>query len=169
VIETVPLDPSRHERKKFDCSVARLNRFLQQTAHQQSRRDNSRTYVLEDPEDSAKITGFYTVTIVNLSSSNFPEYLRKRHPHTTAAALIARLAVDRRHQRRGVGSWMLVDALRRILASAETLGFPMVVVDAKDGAEGFYEAFGFKAMRDQPQKLYLTVADIRAAEQAADE
>ena len=166
-METVRLDPSRHERKRFDCGVAVLNRFLQLTAHQQSRRDNSRTYVLEDPEDSTRIVGFYTITIISLAIPKLPAPLRKRHPHTTAAALIARLAVDRGYQSKGFGSWLLADALHRILASAEILGFPVVLVDAKDGAQGFYEAFGFRPMPDNPQKLYLTVADIRASAKAA--
>ena len=41
--------------------------------------------------------------------------------------------------------------------------FPVVIVDAKDGAEYFYEKYGFTAFKDADNKLFITIADIRAS------
>ncbi|MHB1110959.1 MAG: hypothetical protein ACYCZU_11690, partial [Devosia sp.] len=52
---------------------------------------------------------------------------------------LAREAADRQGQR--LGTILLADALRRSLASAETVGSSMIVVDALDeGAAAFYAA-----------------------------
>jgi len=66
-----------------------------------------------------------------------------------AAGLIARLAVDKRYTQRGFGEWLLIDALKKLLAASDTVGFPLIVVDAKEGAVGFYE----KAVALEPDDL----------------
>jgi len=45
---TVPLDKNRHDRKRFDCEVKALNNYLRLMENQQSNRDNTRTFVLDD-------------------------------------------------------------------------------------------------------------------------
>ena len=45
------LDKLRHDRSLFDCDIDALNRYLELMANQQSNRDNSRTYVLEDESE----------------------------------------------------------------------------------------------------------------------
>ena len=47
---TVALDAKKHNRSSFDCGVESLNNYLKLTANQQSNKDNSRTYILEDKE-----------------------------------------------------------------------------------------------------------------------
>ncbi|EJL6268265.1 N-acetyltransferase, partial [Vibrio cholerae] len=43
------------------------------------------------------------------------------------------------------------------------VAFPIVIVDAKDGAKHFYERYGFQAFQDAENKLFITIADIRAS------
>jgi len=58
--------------------------------------------------------------------------------------LIGRLAVDAQWQGRGLGSALLVDALRRCLAASEIAGVRGVVAHAIDqAAVVFYEHHGF--------------------------
>lgn len=87
--------------------------------------------------------------------------LKQQPCQAATAGLIARLAVDKRYAKQGFGEWLLIDALRRLLDASETVGFPLVVVDAKDGVANFYERFGFTAFQDMPNKLFMTIADIR--------
>jgi len=63
---TVTLNAKKHNRNSFDCGVEALNNYLKLTANQQSNKDNSRTYVLEDKEDSSSIVGFYTLTMATI-------------------------------------------------------------------------------------------------------
>jgi GNAT superfamily N-acetyltransferase len=158
-----PLDPSRHDRKGFGCGIEALDLFLRQQAAQQRRKDNGRTYVLIDSGHPERIIGFYTVTMIALEWPELPEKLARRHRNAGGAALVARLAVDRRHRGNGHGARLLTDALRRVLAASEAIGYPVVFVDAKAGAASFYEAYGFERLADRPDRLFMTVADIRAS------
>ena len=149
-----PLDKSRHNRDKFDCGVASLNNYLKLTANQQSAKDNSRTYVLEDTLDSSLIVGFYTLSMISINLTALPKNLQKKHKSNNSAGLIARSAVDKKYKNRGIGSWLLIDALLKLLNASDTVGFAMIVVDAKDGLKSFYEQFGFKSFQDEPLADY---------------
>jgi GNAT superfamily N-acetyltransferase len=61
--------------------------------------------------------------------------LTYRFPSSTSGGLIARLAVDDRYKGKGFGEWLLIDALRKLLAASDSVAFPFVIVDAKDGAK----------------------------------
>ncbi len=99
--------------------------------------------------------------MISLDLSALPKRLQKRHHNAGSAALIARLAVDKRYQGRGYGEWLLVDALRRLLDACENVAFPLIVVDAKEGAADFYRKFGFIPFLDEKQKLFTTVKSVR--------
>jgi len=49
------------------------------------------------------------------------------------------MAVDKKHKGKGLEELLLVDALRKLLQVSDEVGFPFVIVDAKDGAKAFYE------------------------------
>ena len=158
---TVPLDKKRHNRKGFDCGVKALNNYLQMMANQQSNRDNTRTFVLEDDKDSSVIIGYYTLTMMAMDLTSLPSNLQKKHQNANSSALIARLAVDRRYRGKGFGEWLLVDALIKLLNASDSVAFPLIVVDAKDGAFDFYKKFGFEAFVDEDNKLFITVDSVR--------
>jgi GNAT superfamily N-acetyltransferase len=124
-----PLEPSRHDRKTFDCGNEILNNFLRHQAAQQSRKDNSRIYALiDDAKSPERIMGFYTVTMIALDWPKLPEKLAKRHKNAKGSALIARLAVDKHFQGQRHGERLLVDALKRILEASEMVGYPLVLL-----------------------------------------
>lgn len=160
---TVQLDKSIHDRVSFDCGSESLNNFLKVMANQQASKNNSRTFVLTDPDSPEKLMGFYSLTMTQIDMSALPDQLRRKHQASTAAGLIARLAVDTKYQGNGLGEWLLVDALKRLLIASDSVGFPLVIVDAKEDAIGFYEQYGFKPFNDLENKLFLTIADIRVS------
>ncbi len=160
---TVQLDKDKHDRNRFNCGVETLNNYLKLMANQLSKKDNTRTFVLEDETIPARIIGYYTLTMTQIDLDILPKKLQKKHQNAGVGGLIARLAVDKRYKKKGYGEWLLVDALKKLLLASETVAFPLIIVDAKDGAVEFYEKFGFMAFQDTPQKLFITIADIRAS------
>ena len=160
-MNTVKLNKSKHNRTKFDCGVKALNNYLCQMANQQSKKDSARTYIIECKNDSSLIIGFYTLTMISLNLNSLSEKLQNKHKNATTAGLIARLAIDKKYKNNGFGQWLLIDALRKLLTASETVGFPLVIVDAKDGAVAFYQKFGFTSFRHVPEKLFITISDIR--------
>lgn len=163
MMNTVLLDKDKHDRHRFNCGIEALNNYLKVMANQQAKKDNTRTFVLEDDKDSLYIIGFYTLTMTTIDITALPDKLQKKHPSTTSGGLIARLAVDERYKGKGFGEWLLIDALRKLLAASDSVAFPVVIVDAKDGARHFYERYGFQPFRDAENKLFITIADIRAS------
>ena len=140
-----------------------LNNYLKVMASQQAKKDNTRTFVLEDDRDGSYIIGFYTLTMTPIDLKALPDKLQKKHQSSTSGGLIARLAVDDRYKRKGFGEWLLIDALRKLLAASDSVAFPVVIVDAKDGAKNFYERYGFQVFQDAENKLFITIADVRAS------
>ena len=58
--------------------------------------------------------------------------------------LIGRLAIDAAYQGRGLGTDLLIEALRRCLVAAETAGARGIITHAiDDAAMAFYERHGF--------------------------
>jgi GNAT superfamily N-acetyltransferase len=153
-MKTVLPDKTKHDRKRFDCGVEPLNNYLKVQASQQAQKDNTRTYVLEDPQNESRIIGFYTLTMAQLAL--------EKHRLSTSGGLIARLAVDKKFKHNGFGEWLLIDALKKLLQASHIVAFPLVIVDAKDGSEKFYEKYGFRAFQDAQNKLFITTATLKA-------
>ncbi len=160
-MRSVALDRKRHDRKSFDCGVKALNSYLQMMASQHASRDNTRTFVLEDENNPSVIIGYYTLTMISIDLTALPTDLRKKHHNVHSAGLIARLGVDKRYKGKGFGEWLLVDALKKLLRASESVAFPLIVVDAKDGAADFYKKFGFVPFFDAKHRLFITVDSVR--------
>lgn len=153
------LDPQLHRREHFDCGNEALNRFLKQMANQQAERDLARTYVLAEPT-SGQIIGFYTLTMTPLELAELPESFARKIKRPISAGLIARLAVDKQFQGRGYAKTLLFHALSMLYQASRLSGFPIIIVDAKNGVEAFYEQFGFIRIQQTPNRFYLTIPTL---------
>lgn len=162
-MNTVLLDKEKHDRNSFNCGIEALNNYLKVMANQQAKKDNTRTFVLEDDNDNSHVIGYYTLTMTPIDLQALPEKLQKKHQSSSSGGLIARLAVDERCKGKGLGEWLLIDALHKLLTASDSVVFPVIIVDAKDGAKHFYERYGFQAFQDSKNKLFITIADVRAS------
>lgn len=107
------------------------------------------------------IGGYYTLSASALAISLLPGQLRTKLPRypLAPAALLGRLAVDRRLRGQGWGRFLLADAMRRALDS-EVASYAFVV-DAKDeAAKQFYLREGFLLFEDASNRLFRPMADI---------
>jgi ribosomal protein S18 acetylase RimI-like enzyme len=146
------------DRGGFDCGVAALDRYLLTQASQDVRRHVASCFVACD-RASRQIAGYYTVAAAQIDPADIPEAVAKRLPRypRIPAALIGRLAVDRRYQGRKIGRALVVDAVRRVLHS-EIAAFA-VIVEAKDSAAAaFYRRLQFEPIAGNPQSLFLPVS-----------
>jgi GNAT superfamily N-acetyltransferase len=84
--------------------------------------------------------------------------------HPVGLILLARLAVDRSEQGRGLGKALLRDALGRIEQAADVVGVRAVLVHAiDDAARRFYLHHGFQPSPVDPFQLMLLMKDLRAS------
>lgn len=158
----IQLLDARHHREGFDCGDAALNEFLLRQAGQQQRRGFGKTYVAV-AEDGATVVGFVTVSAGQIATTSLPA--QSKLPRYPAPILrIGRLAVDARHQGKGIGQDLLAFALRLAVEFSQRVGLYAVVVDAKhDKAKAYYLKLGFIACVDSPLCLYLPVATLEQA------
>jgi RimJ/RimL family protein N-acetyltransferase len=67
-------------------------------------------------------------------------------------------------QRQGLGTYMMHNAMDRVLQIAEHLGVIGFFVDAKNNvAAAYYRQFGFIPLPDNALELFLPIATIRKA------
>lgn len=161
------LDKRTHDRESFSCGKPELDDYLKQVARKAAEIHTGRTWVAIDPAKPADapgkqvIAGYYTVSMSSIDVGVIPA-ARRSLPAQVPTALIGRLAVDERHQRQGLGGFLLLDALRRICQAAEHVAAHAIVVDAiDDDAKRFYERYGFLELTDNPLHLFLPLASAR--------
>jgi GNAT superfamily N-acetyltransferase len=151
-----------HDRAAFDCGQSVLNEWLKDRAGQFDRRDLSRTFVATR-EKELTVVGYYAISSHRVVYDVLPDSEAKGLPHLDVpVVLIGRLAVDRSVQGQGLGSLLLVDALRRSADISLQLGIRAVEVDAIDeAARNFYMKFGFRPLLDDPRHLFMPMHEIR--------
>ncbi len=149
-LSVVPLGDG-HRRAEFTCGAESLDNYLHTQAGQDMRRHANAVFVLVAEAAPDTVIGYYTLCATALLPGDVPEVARKHIPRypLVSATLIGRLAVAADRQGQGLGAVLLVNALQRALASSETVGSSMVVVDALDEtAAAFYSAHGFVKLPD---------------------
>jgi GNAT superfamily N-acetyltransferase len=154
----------RHVREGFDCGKSSLNEFLHVLVSQYEKRNLGRTYVALLGDDQ-RVLGYHTLASGEIEATSLPANQAKKLPrHAAPVVLLARLAVDQSVHGRGLGGFVLRDAMTRSLDLSEKLGIHAVVVDALDAeAKTFYERFGFMPLADDAMRLFLPLRTIRSA------
>jgi GNAT superfamily N-acetyltransferase len=153
-----------HNRQGFDCGSIELNQYLRSTARQHSEKGISRTFVLVEDKKPSEILGFFTLMSCEILVDKLPKKYSKKYPMRAPAAKLARLAVSKRIQKKGLGTRMMLDAMERILRVSEHLGIIGFFVDAKDDeAATYYRQFGFIPLPENSLELFLPLATIREA------
>jgi GNAT superfamily N-acetyltransferase len=148
-----PLD-SGHRISGFDCGVSSLDVWLVKHARSAAGAGSARTYVVVDTEQD-RVVGYHALSLASIEHA--------------PAMLLARLAIDKSVQSRGIGAFLLRDAMSRALSVAEQAGMRLLLVHAlNDEARVFYEHFGFEASPTDAMNLQLLVKDIRLALDEAD-
>jgi GNAT superfamily N-acetyltransferase len=149
-----------HQVDAFDCGQEALNGWLRKHALQNQGAGAAQTYVGLVNE---VVVGYYSLAVGQIEYCDAPERLQKglaRHP--VPIMLLARLAVHRDWQKRGVGRALVRDAVLRTLQAADLAGIRALAVHAKDEqARRYYEQFDFAPSPADPLHLLVLLKDIR--------
>ncbi len=106
-----------------------------------------------------QLLAYYTLASASVLLDQLPSTIQKKLPRYAAvpAVRMGRLAVDKSHRQKGLGSTLLADALTRACRS-EITAFALIV-DAKDHeAVQFYRQHGFMSHSHHGQRLFLPLA-----------
>jgi GNAT superfamily N-acetyltransferase len=133
----------QHDRTAFDCGIDELNQFLQHQARQKTVKHISKTYVASFHSAPTTIIGYHTLTGYSvITPPAHRDY--KNYPHPLSAVKLARLAVDRLHQRQRLGEQLLIDAIYRTVLVEQQISAIGLFVDPQfPEAIPFYRQYGF--------------------------
>lgn len=158
------LDTKKHNRNTFDCGEEELNRFIRQYAARHRKAGVSKTMVLPDKENSAKICSFYTLSHTEISRKTLPSNIAKKLPrYPVPVLLIAQLAVDINFQGVGYGKITLIHALEQCFKINQHLPSNAVIIDAiNESLVSFYQQYGFKYLDiiDGKKRLYISMQTL---------
>lgn len=146
----------------FACGVEALDRYLRQQASQDSRRGFAAVYLALG--DDSRVLGYYTLSMAGVPIERVPSDLRLKMPRypSVPAIRLGRLAVSLEARGRGMGEFLLLDAMHRALGNE--VAWAAFIVDAKDeNARGFYLRYGFLAFTDDLNHLFLPRLTVEAA------
>lgn len=151
-----PLDADA-QTADFACGEKALDEYLQRYATQDIKRGVARVFVASPAEQAQGVAGFYTLSAASIATGSLPEkWCKKLRRYPVPVALLGRLAVCQGCHGQGLGSILLADACKRVVAASETLAVAAIVVDAKTSRAGaFYQHFGFIELPGQPGRWML--------------
>lgn len=151
----------KHVLVGFDCGVPELNLWLMDHAVTAGEARSARTYVTVDAEQE-RVVGYHALAAASVSHEDAGPRARKglgRHP--VPAILLARLAVDVSVSGRGLGAFLLGDAMARACAASEEIGARLLLVHARDEqARGFDQRWGFEPSPTDELTLQLLIKDV---------
>ena len=144
----------------FDCGEDHLNTWLRRRARRNQAAGSSRTWVVADDE---RVVGFYASSAAVLLRASATRRAARNQPDPLPALLLGRLAVDQKHQGRGLGAALLKHFLLKSIEIADVTGVRVLLVHAKDqSAAAFYQRYGFEPSPIDDLTLMLLVKDLRA-------
>jgi GNAT superfamily N-acetyltransferase len=158
-----PLE-KHHRLDGFDCGEPALNEWLTRHARGAHASGSARVFVTT-LEDGESVVGYYALAAAQVAPEAATERALKGQPRTrpVPAVLLARLAVDREHQRAGVGRSLLQDVILRCLDAAEAIGARVLLVHAKhEAAKAWYLQYGFEESPTDPLHLLMLLKDVRS-------
>jgi GNAT superfamily N-acetyltransferase len=145
----------KHDRSGFDCGTPELNDYLQKQAGQDARR-NAASVLVAVHKETRKIGGYFTLSMAAAPLEKLTDAVKKKLPRygNVPAIRLGRLAVAKEEQGKGLGRFLLTEAMIRCLRNE--IAWAVFLVDAKDEtARRYYQRFGFFSFQENPNTLYM--------------
>jgi GNAT superfamily N-acetyltransferase len=147
----------RDHLDSFASGQEALDTWLRDSARHADQMRTGRTWVWARGDD---VVAYFTLAGHVIEKAALPSKLGRGSPERIPAVLIAKLALRRDLQGRGLGGVLLADACRRVVAASEIAAARLAVVDAiGNDASRFYRHFGFEPIPGT-MRLVRKVSDL---------
>ncbi|MEX0781534.1 MAG: GNAT family N-acetyltransferase [Dehalococcoidia bacterium] len=153
----------QHQAGDFACGEEALDDWLKRHALAAQASDSARVFVTT-ADDGLTVRGYYAISAAQVEPEEASVRALKGQPSArpVAAIVLARFAVDRQHQRQGLGRSLMLGVLLRCAHAADTIGARVLLVHAKnEAARQWYMQYDFEESRTDPLHLMLLMKDIR--------
>lgn len=148
----------------FESKSTEQNGWLRHHARQSAAAGSTRVFVVTRTHDT-EVVGYYAWRMAQIGIRDAPPRVAKgsgRYPQPVA--LLARLAVDIRHEGNGLGAAMLADAISRLVVLDPEIGCRGLLIHAENQeARSFYLRVipELMASPTDPMHLVLLMKDAR--------
>ncbi len=150
-------NPTKEERRPFDCGDEQLSDWLRRYAGQTMDDRNAVVYLLHEER---RIVGYYTLSSGSVSRQEASARVARKAPDPVPAVLLGRMAVRRELQDLHYGSMMLKHAVGKAMAAGELIGARCLLVHAlNERARNFYKGWGFEPSPITPWTVMLPLKD----------
>jgi len=159
-----------HDRNSFDCGNDELNSYLKTLARQHQDRGFSKTFVAVE-EGHKVVLGYVSLSMGNVVLQDADPSVYARLPkHPIPVLHVGRLATDRRHAGKGIGSMLLTHAADIAISASASMGVYALELDAIDApAYQYYLRRGFLPLKSNTKRLYAPLATILQARAEGDQ
>lgn len=148
-----------HVIEGFDCGDEVLNDWLARRARSNQLSGAGRTWTVTD--ERRRVVGFYASCTAVILRAGVTKRASRNQPEPLPALLLARLAVDREHQGRGLGAALLKHFFVKSLEVAQLTGVRVLLAHAShERAAIFYEEHGFEPSPLDPLTVMLLIQDL---------
>lgn len=158
----MPLNEN-HDLFSFNCSSLELNDFLINDALIDQNNLVNRTNLCFWKEE---LTGFFALVADTIETKTVADGIESYQYQKYPAIKIARLAIDSRFEKRGIGTHLVKVIMGQVISICNNIGCRYLLVDSKIESTGFYEKFGFKIAEKNRKKdftpMYLNMQPIIA-------
>lgn len=160
MLRLAPLDATR-DLTTFRSGRTELDLWLRDHARPASAQ-GTRTYLLLD--DSDVVVGYFAIAPHLLRRDDLPRRFGRGAPKEIPAMLLAKFALSLSLQGRGLGSELLLLALRRIVGVARAAGGKLIIVDAiDDKAAAFYRHHDFASLPGRGDRMLMKMSTAARA------
>lgn len=149
---------SRHILVSFSCGKPELDEWLLKRALTNQANGATKTHVVEA---DGRVVGYFSLASIAVAHQDAKGRVRRNMPNPIPGVLLARFAIDQKHQGEGLGSAMLAAAIETAREAAERIGIACMIVHAKDeDARNFYLHYDFDPSPTDPMHLILLFKDL---------
>lgn len=140
---------------QFSCGITEIDEWAHKRAKTAEKNGTAVVYV-SCSENT--VAGLYSLSAHSVVRDEVGGgWLRRNTPESIPVVLLGMLGVDARFQKRGLGSSLLGDAIRRSVLVSQQIGAKALLVDpVDDAAKSFYSHYGFREIPGQ-SRMFISL------------
>lgn len=152
----------RHDLSQFSCGKPSLDGWLRGKALSNQQKGFTAVMVVHE---KGRVVGYYGLAPTAVVPAVLPRAIRTgQPPDPVPCLLLGQLATDEGWRGHGIGTGLLKHALERCVSAASLIGGRALMVNAIDSeAALFWRKRGFLPSKDDPMKMFRSIADIAAS------
>ena len=162
-------DKARHRRSNFSCGHTPIDNFLKSSLSDQIKAGLVVAYLATET-DGPDVLGFYTLGAMAVRADHGDGYWNPSRTPDIPVIYLRAVAVHRDRQGQGLGTALLVNAMRRCVDLSDDVGAAAIVLDVLrdegfDRRWAFYKRLGFRSLGDpsNPERVFIPMRDVRVS------